>query len=56
MSGVCWRLLAQMALKGDFKARKIGRLTEQARQSQARQGYTMEQLVAMEADNDGTRY
>ncbi|WP_175950365.1 DUF3440 domain-containing protein [Burkholderia sp. BCC0405] len=56
MSGVCWRTLAQIALKGDFKNRKIGNLVTLAGKSQRRQHLTLEQLVAMEADHDGTRY
>ncbi|WP_233869642.1 phosphoadenosine phosphosulfate reductase domain-containing protein [Paraburkholderia adhaesiva] len=56
MTGVCWRALAQIALKGDFKARKIGALVTAAGVQQKRLGLTLEQLIAMDPDHDGTRY
>ncbi|MFL9999011.1 hypothetical protein PQR34_47445 [Paraburkholderia sediminicola] len=56
MSGVSWRTLAQIALKGDFKNRKIGGLLQKGVMEQTRQGLTLDQLVAMEQDNDGSRY
>jgi hypothetical protein len=46
-----------MALKGDFKGRKIGRLNAQADTTKRRMGLTtFEQVIALELDNDGTRY
>ncbi|MGF6790186.1 putative phosphoadenosine phosphosulfate sulfurtransferase [Paraburkholderia sp. 35.1] len=56
MSGVSWRALAQIALKGDFKNRKAGGLVTLAGAEQKRRGVTLEELLAMENDNDGTRY
>jgi predicted phosphoadenosine phosphosulfate sulfurtransferase len=56
MSGVSWRWLAQIALKGDFKGRKTGGLLNQATNEQKRRGMTLEQVIALEPDNDGTRY
>jgi hypothetical protein len=57
LSGVSWRWLAQIALKGDFKDRKRGSLVTKAGQEAERRGLSLEQLVAMEeADSDGTRY
>jgi hypothetical protein len=56
MSGVSWRALAQIALKGDFKNRKAGALVTLAGAEQKRRGLTFEELLAMENDNDGTRY
>ncbi|MGF6978967.1 putative phosphoadenosine phosphosulfate sulfurtransferase [Paraburkholderia sp. JPY465] len=56
LSGVCWRVLAQMALKGDFKNRKIGSLVQQAHKTQDRLGLTLDEVIALEQDNDGTRY
>jgi predicted phosphoadenosine phosphosulfate sulfurtransferase len=56
VSGVSWRALAQIALKGDFKNRKIGGLVTLAGLARTRLNLTFDEALAMESDNDGTRY
>jgi len=56
MSGVSWRSLAHIALKGDFKRRQAGMTTTRAIMRARSLGLTLEQLLEVERENDGPRY
>jgi len=55
LSGLSWRFLANLVQRGDMKGRRQGKLNDAALKQMAQQGFTLDQLHAMEHDLS-TRY
>jgi predicted phosphoadenosine phosphosulfate sulfurtransferase len=55
LTGVCWKLLANIVLRGDLKGRRRGNLNDKALKQMERRGLTLDQLQGMERDG-ATRF
>jgi hypothetical protein len=54
-SGVSWRVLAEIAARGDFKGRRKGKLVQYGMNVANKLGLTLEEIKASEIDLE-TRY
>ena len=55
LTGLSWKFLANIVMRGDLKGRRKGKLNDAALQAMGRQGLTLPQLREMERDG-ATRY